>query len=108
MAGRTESFPIICATSCVISVRRCFIAGHCPHYWKRLSREVVPLASRSVSIIATVSHEEPLHYCISHPEEVKRIIANACRYVDAFRHRRREDLISTGVLYKYFVPTGQI
>ncbi len=24
-----------------------------------------------------VSHEEPLHYCISHPEEMKRIIANA-------------------------------
>ena len=49
-----------------------------------------------------------MHYCNSHPEEAKRIIANACRYVDAFRHRRREDLISTGVLYKYFVPTGQI
>lgn len=55
-----------------------------------------------------VSHEEQLHYCISHPEEVKRIIANAHRYVDAFRNRRREDLISTGVLYKNFVSTGQI
>ena len=58
--------------------------------------------------MTTVSHEEPLHYCNSHPEEAKRIIANAHCYVDAFRDRRREDLISTGVLYKYFVPTGQI
>lgn len=58
--------------------------------------------------MTAVSHEEPLHYCNFHPEEAKRIIANAHRYVDAFRHRRREDLISTGVLYKYFVSTGQI
>ena len=55
-----------------------------------------------------VSHEEPLHYCNSHPEEAKRIIANAHRYVDAFRDRRREELISIGVLYKYFVATRQI
>lgn len=58
--------------------------------------------------MTTVSREEQLHYCNSHPEEAKRIIANACRYVDAFRHRRREDLISTGVLYKNFVSTRQI
>ena len=52
--------------------------------------------------------EEQLRYYMAHPEEVKRIIANAHRYVDAFRDRRREELISIGVLYKYFVATRQI
>ena len=48
--------------------------------------------------MTTVSREEQLHYCNPHPEEAKRIIANACRYADAFRPRRRESLISIGVL----------
>lgn len=52
--------------------------------------------------------EERMEYYSSHQSEAKEIIENAHRYVDSFRDKARENLISLGVLYKYFRATGQI
>jgi len=51
--------------------------------------------------------EARLRYYIEHPDEAQQIIDNAHRYIDQFRDRRREDLISLLVLKKYFRMTGQ-
>lgn len=51
---------------------------------------------------------ERLNYYINHPEECKRIIANAHEYVNQFRDSKREDMISLMVLEKYFRATGQL
>lgn len=51
--------------------------------------------------------EERIKYYISHPDETQRIIENAHRYVEMFKDRRREKLISLLVLQKYFRYTGQ-
>ena len=52
--------------------------------------------------------EERLNYFIQNPTEGVTISKNANEYVNQFRHREREDLISLLVLEKYFVKTGQI
>lgn len=51
--------------------------------------------------------EEKMRYYASHPDEAQKIIDNAHRYVDQFRDKEREDLISLLVLDKYFRMTGQ-
>jgi hypothetical protein len=51
--------------------------------------------------------EEKLKYYIMHPEESLKIISNANAYMNQFRDREREDLISLMVLEKYFIMTGQ-
>lgn len=52
--------------------------------------------------------EEKLTYYINHPEEAKQIVQHANEYVDQFKNKKREDLLSLLVLEKYFVKTGQI
>ncbi len=52
--------------------------------------------------------EERLNYYINHPNEAQNIIDNANRYVDQFRNKKREHLISLLVLNKYFKNTAQI
>lgn len=51
--------------------------------------------------------EERINYYISHPEEANKIIQHAHEYVEQFKNRRREKLISLLVLDKYFRITGQ-
>lgn len=51
--------------------------------------------------------EERLNYYITHVDEALNIIANAHKYVDQFRDRKREELLSLLVLDKYFRMTGQ-
>ena len=46
--------------------------------------------------------EERLHYYIDHPDEAEQIIRNAHAWVDQFRDRKRERIISYMVLQKYF------
>jgi hypothetical protein len=48
-----------------------------------------------------------LNYYIEHTDEALNIIQNAHNYVDQFRNKKREDLISLLVLKKYFEKTGQ-
>lgn len=50
--------------------------------------------------------EEKLRYYIDHPAEAQIIVENAHRYVDQFKHREREDVISLMVLQKYFEKTN--
>lgn len=52
--------------------------------------------------------EERLNYYIEHPEEAEQIIRNANEYVQQFRDKEREELISLLVLDKYFRNTGQL
>ncbi len=52
--------------------------------------------------------EEKLRYYSEHTEEAIQIIRNAHEYVDQFRNKNREDLISLLVLEKYFYCTGQL
>jgi hypothetical protein len=52
--------------------------------------------------------EEKLRYYSEHTEEAIQIIRNAHDYVDQFRNKNREDLISLLVLEKYFYCTGQL
>lgn len=52
--------------------------------------------------------EERLNYFIDHPEKALEIVAAANLYVDQFKDKKREDLISLLVLQKYFYATGQI
>ncbi len=52
--------------------------------------------------------EERMQYYIDHPAEADEIIRAAHEYVDQFRDKRREKLISLLVLNKYFEFTGQL
>lgn len=52
--------------------------------------------------------EEKLTHYIQHPEEALRIIANAQHFVEQFKNRQQEDLISLLVIEKYFYRTGQL
>ena len=52
--------------------------------------------------------EERLRYYITHAEEAETIIKNANAYVEQFKNKAREDLISLLVLEKYFYRTGQL
>lgn len=51
--------------------------------------------------------EERLNFYISNPQEANKIIQNAHAYVDQFKNKQQEDLISLLVLEKYFHKTGQ-
>jgi Arabidopsis thaliana protein of unknown function (DUF821). len=51
--------------------------------------------------------EERMNYYIEHTDEALKIIQHAHDYVDQFRNKKREDLISLLVLKKYFEKTGQ-
>ena len=50
--------------------------------------------------------EERLQYYIDHPEEAEAIIQHAHDFVDQFRDKEREDLISLLVLKRYFEITN--
>lgn len=52
--------------------------------------------------------EERLTYYIEHPEEAETIIQHAHEWVDQFRDKKREKLISLLVLKKYFEMTNQV
>lgn len=52
--------------------------------------------------------EEKLNYYIHHPEKAQMIIENAHKYIEQFKNKKQEDLISLLVLQKYFEKTGQI
>jgi hypothetical protein len=51
--------------------------------------------------------ESRLKYYIEHTDEALKIIENAHQYIDQFRDKEQEDLISLFVLKKYFEKTGQ-
>ena len=51
--------------------------------------------------------EDRLNHYIQHPAEALEIVKNANEYVNQFRNKKREDLISLLVLDKYFSETGQ-
>lgn len=51
--------------------------------------------------------EERLQYYIDHPDEAEAIIRHAHEYVDQFRDKQREKLISLMVLKKYFDFTNR-
>lgn len=52
--------------------------------------------------------EERLQYYIDHPDEAEAIIRNANQYVEQFKDKKRELLISLLVMEKYFKMTNQI
>ena len=52
--------------------------------------------------------EERLNHYIEHPDKAEQIIANANRYVEQFKNKRREKLISLLVLDSYFKQTCQL
>jgi len=52
--------------------------------------------------------EEKLRFYIDNPGEAQKIIENAHAWVDRFKDKKREELISVLVLQKYFKQTGQI
>lgn len=52
--------------------------------------------------------EERLNYYIEHTDEALEIIKNANEYVNQFRNKKQEDVISLLVLDKYFRKTGQL
>ncbi len=51
--------------------------------------------------------EEKLQYYIRHPEEAEKISKNANEYVEQFKDKKRENLISLLVLERYCHMTGQ-
>ena len=51
--------------------------------------------------------EERLNHYIQHPNEAESIIKHAHEYVNQFKDKKREDIISLLVLDKYFRMTGQ-
>jgi len=51
--------------------------------------------------------EERMSYYCQHPDEALAIINNAHQFVNQFRNKQQEDLISLLVLKKYFEKTGQ-
>jgi len=52
--------------------------------------------------------EERMNHYIQHPEEAQMIIDNANKYVEQFKERENEELLSIMVLHKYFTSTGQL
>lgn len=52
--------------------------------------------------------EERLNYYIDNPLEAQQIIENAHAYINQFKDKKQEDLISLLVLQKYFEKTGQL
>jgi hypothetical protein len=52
--------------------------------------------------------EEKLLYYIAHPEEAETIIRHAHEYVNQFRNKKLEKVISIMVIKKYFERTGQV
>ncbi len=52
--------------------------------------------------------EEKLNYYIKHTQEALKIIENAHAYVNQFRNKEQEDLLSLLVLRKYFEKTNQM
>jgi hypothetical protein len=52
--------------------------------------------------------EERMVYYMTHTDEALEIIRNAHQYIENFKNKRREDLISLLVLEKYFSRTNQI
>jgi hypothetical protein len=51
--------------------------------------------------------DEKIHYYNERPEEALAIIENAHKYVEQFKHRYNEDIVSYLVLRKYFKNSGQ-
>lgn len=51
--------------------------------------------------------EEKLNYYIQNPAEALKIIENGHKFVEQFKNKKREDLISLMVLDKYFKKTNQ-
>jgi hypothetical protein len=51
--------------------------------------------------------EERMEYFIRHQDEAMEIIKNAHQYIEQFKIKKREDLISLLVLEKYFYKTNQ-
>lgn len=51
---------------------------------------------------------ERVTYYLEHPEEAEAIIRHANEYVQQFWDNEREDLISLGVLQRYFMQTQQL
>lgn len=51
--------------------------------------------------------EERLKYYIEHTDEALKIIENAHQYINQFKNKKQEDLISLLVLKKYFEKCGQ-
>ena len=52
--------------------------------------------------------EERINYYIEHPEKAQEIINHAHEYVEQFKNKKREKLISLLTLQKYFTQTGQL
>nr|WP_255491164.1 glycosyl transferase family 90 [Dysgonomonas sp. 520] len=52
--------------------------------------------------------EERMDYYIQNPDKAQQIIDNAHEYVNQFKNKEREDLLSLLVLKKYFQKTGQM
>ncbi|MBN2825440.1 MAG: lipopolysaccharide A protein [Campylobacterales bacterium] len=52
--------------------------------------------------------EEKMHYYTQHIDEAKAIIANANAYIEPFKNKQQEDLISYLVLQKYFKDSKQL
>lgn len=52
--------------------------------------------------------EERMNYYIEHTDEANYILQNAHRYIEQFKNKEQEDLISLMVLKKYFEKTNQI
>lgn len=52
--------------------------------------------------------EERLTYYINNTDKALEILKNAHDYINQFRNKKREDLLSLLVLEKYFVKTGQM
>jgi hypothetical protein len=50
---------------------------------------------------------ERTQYYTDHPEEAEAIIRHAHEYVEQFKNKKREKVISLMVLAKYFKMTGQ-
>ena len=51
--------------------------------------------------------EERMNYYIEHTDEALKIIENAHNYIEQFKQKKREDIISLLVLEKYFEKTNQ-
>ena len=52
--------------------------------------------------------EEKMNYYTAHPDEAEAIIRHAHEYVNQFRDKRREEIISLMVLDKYFQAVKKI
>lgn len=52
--------------------------------------------------------EERMNYYIQHPDKANEIIRHAHEYIEQFKNKKREKLISLLVLKKYFEKTGQL